>query len=153
MLAGAIVLGVFVQVYLIGSYIFGAGQGALDAHKSVGFTVHGFEVLLFLAAPLAWLPRVDLVLSMLLAVCGTLQIGFAGADKWVGGLHPVGALFVLVLATCLCAEAWSGIAPPSLLSRGRMRFAYHPDERLALALHQLFSPIALGVGETHAGPR
>lgn len=37
--ASAIVLGVFVQVYLIGSYIFGAGQGALDAHRAVGFAL------------------------------------------------------------------------------------------------------------------
>src|SRR6202007_2062150 len=35
-LALAIVLGVFVQVYLIGSYFFGAGQGALDAHAAGG---------------------------------------------------------------------------------------------------------------------
>ena len=44
-LALAIVLAVFVQVYLIGAYIFGAGQGALDAHRTVGFTAHGLEVL------------------------------------------------------------------------------------------------------------
>ena len=38
-LALAIVLGVFVQVYLIGAYIFGAGPGLLDAHRSTGFTL------------------------------------------------------------------------------------------------------------------
>src|SRR5215210_3021272 len=49
-LALAIALGVFLQVYLIGAYIFGAGSDALDAHPTVGFTVHGLEVLLFLVA-------------------------------------------------------------------------------------------------------
>jgi hypothetical protein len=100
-LACAVVLGVFVQVYLIGSYIFGAGQGALDAHETAGFVVQGLEVIVFLAALPAWLPRVDLALSLALAVIGSLQAGLAGADRWVGGLHPLLALVVLGLAAGL----------------------------------------------------
>lgn len=100
-LALVIVVAVFVQVYLIGAYIFGAGHGALEAHRSVGFTVHGFEVLLFLAAVVAWLPRSDLGLSFLLMAVGTVQIALVDAQAWAGGLHPLGALFVLVLATLL----------------------------------------------------
>src|SRR5919201_305043 len=75
-LALAIALGVFVQVYLIGAYIFGAGSDALDAHTSVGFTVHGLELLLLLVA-------------------------LADAHGWTGGLHPLGALLVLVLAAAI----------------------------------------------------
>lgn len=100
-LALMIAIGVFVQVYLIGAYIFGAGQGVLEAHQTVGFTVHGFEVLIFLAAVAAWLPLTDLGLAFLLMVLGTAQIALAGAETWAGGLHPLGALFVLVLATLL----------------------------------------------------
>jgi hypothetical protein len=59
-LALAIALGVFLQVYLIGAYIFGAGSAALDAHTTVGFSVHLVEVLLFLVALVAWLPRADI---------------------------------------------------------------------------------------------
>jgi hypothetical protein len=55
-LALLVAAGVFTQVYLIGAYIFGAGQEALDAHRPVGFTVHGFEVLILVTALLAWLP-------------------------------------------------------------------------------------------------
>ena len=33
-LAALVVVGVFVQVYLIASYIFGAGQDALDAQRT-----------------------------------------------------------------------------------------------------------------------
>src|SRR5215213_9946235 len=76
-LAVAIALGVFLQVYLIGAYIFGAGSGALDAHESAGFTVHGLEVLLFLVALVAWLPRADVGLSLLMALLGTTQIALA----------------------------------------------------------------------------
>ena len=100
-LAVAVVLGVFVQVYLIGAYIFGAGQSALDAHKTVGFTAHGFEVLIFILALVAWLPRRDVLVSLLLAVIGTAQIALASEQRWVGGLHPLLALVVLTLATTL----------------------------------------------------
>jgi hypothetical protein len=97
----AIALGVFVQVYLIGAYVFGGGQGALDAHRTVGFTVHGLEVLVLLAAVVAWLPWPDVGLSFLLATVGTVQIALASATRWTGGLHPLGALFVLLLASQL----------------------------------------------------
>jgi hypothetical protein len=98
-LALAIALGVFVQVYLIGAYIFGAGSDALDAHTGVGFSVHGLEVLLFLVALAAWLPRADIGLSLLMALLGTTQLALADAHGWTGGLHPLGALLVLALAT------------------------------------------------------
>jgi hypothetical protein len=100
-LALLVVAGVFAQVYLIGAYIFGAGSEALDAHRTVGFTLHGFEVLILLAALVAWLPRADLGLSLLMAVGGTVQLALSGAEKWTGALHPLGALFVLVLAAVL----------------------------------------------------
>ena len=115
-LALVIVLAVFVQVYLIGSYIFGAGQGALDAHRTAGFTAHGLEVLVFIAALVAWLPRRDLVLSALLAVIGTAQVALAGEHRWVGGLHPLFALVVLALAAALA-------------SRGRARHQPGPRHR------------------------
>jgi hypothetical protein len=101
----AIVLGVFVQVYLIGAYIFGAGQGALDAHETAGFTVDGFEVLVFVSALIAWVPGRDLVLSLLLAVVGTVQVALASEHRWVGGLHPLLALVVLTLAATLARRA------------------------------------------------
>lgn len=100
-LALAIAFGVFLQVYLIGAYIFGAGSDALDAHSAVGFSVHGLEVLLFLVALVAWLPRADAGLSLLMALLGTTQIALAEAHGWTGGLHPLGALLVLVLAAAI----------------------------------------------------
>ena len=104
-LSVAIVLGVFVQVYLIGAYIFGAGPGVLNVHKAAGFTVHGFEVLVFVAALVAWLPWRDLGLSLLLAVIGTVQVALASAHRFVGALHPLLALVVLTLAATLAKSA------------------------------------------------
>ena len=100
-LASAIVLGVFLQVYLIGSYIFGAGQGALDAHRTVGFALQGPELFVLLTALIARLPRLDLLLSFLVAIIGFIQAGLANAHQWVGGLHPLLALVVLSLAATL----------------------------------------------------
>jgi hypothetical protein len=107
---------VFVQVYLIGAYVFGAGEGALNAHRTVGFTAHGLEVLTFIAALVAWLSPRDLVLSALLAVIGTVQIALAGEHRWVGGLHPLLALVVLAVAAAL---AFRGRSDGRTLDRSR----------------------------------
>jgi hypothetical protein len=104
-LAAAVAVGVFVQVYLIASYFFGAGEDALDAHKGAGFAVHGFEVLVLVAALIAWLPRTDLLLSLALALIGTAQIAFAESTEWTGGLHGLTALIVLLLAGSLLTRA------------------------------------------------
>jgi hypothetical protein len=118
LLAGAIVLAVFLQVYLIGSYIFGAGQTALDAHRSIGFAVQGLEVFVLLAALAAWLPRADLVYSLLLAIIGSIQAGLASADRWVGGLHPLLALVVLALATTLAMRGMRRRRDAAVQGRG-----------------------------------
>jgi hypothetical protein len=97
----AIVLAVFAQVYLIGAYIFGAGEEALNAHKTIGWTTHGFEGIVFIAALLAWLPPADISLSFLLFAIGSGQVTLASETGWVGGLHPLLALVVLGLATAL----------------------------------------------------
>jgi hypothetical protein len=105
--ASAIVVGVFVQVYLIGSYVFGAGQGALDAHRAVGFALQGPELFVLLTALIAWLPRIDLLLSFLVAIVGFIQAFLASAHEWVGGLHPLLALVVLGLAATLALRGLS----------------------------------------------
>ena len=99
LLAVAIVVGVGLQVYLIGAYAFGAFD-ALEAHRSAGFTVHGLEVLILVIALVAWLPRGDVLLSLVLAVAGTVQLALASASgPWIAALHPFGALVVLALGT------------------------------------------------------
>ena len=91
--------GVFLQVYLIASYIFGADS--LDAHKTVGGIVHIFEVLTLIAALVA---KYERLLSLALAVIGTIQLALAGADEYVGGLHGLFALVVLALAGAILAR-------------------------------------------------
>jgi hypothetical protein len=99
--AALVVLAVVAQVYLIGAYLFGAGQDVLEAHRQVGFSTHLVECLVFVAALVAWPPRTDLLLALALAVLGTVQIALASAHGWTGGLHPLFALVVLSLAALL----------------------------------------------------
>jgi hypothetical protein len=98
-LSTLVAVGVLLQVYLIASYIFGAGGDALDAHKDAGNVVHAVEIVTFLVGLGAWWgrwPRV--VLALALPVIGTVQILFSDGDDWVGGLHGLFALAVFALA-------------------------------------------------------
>jgi hypothetical protein len=95
-----VVVGIFVQVYLIASAFFGAGGDAVDAHEGVGAAVvHPLEILVFLTALGAyWRRWGDVALGFLVAALGSAQIGLAEGEDWVGGLHGLFALIVLVLA-------------------------------------------------------
>jgi hypothetical protein len=98
-LGAVVALGVCLQVYLIAAYIYGAGSGALDAHEAVGASVYGLQVIVFLAALVAWWGRRrEVVLAVALLLVGTVQYGLASGDEWVGALHGLLALAVLGLA-------------------------------------------------------
>lgn len=106
--AAIVVVGVFVQAYLITAYATGAGEDALDAHSFVGgIIVHLSEAIVFLSALGAYWGRWGRVgLGFFLLLLGTVQIFLSPPDEdpasgWVHGLHGLGALFVLVLAAVI----------------------------------------------------
>jgi hypothetical protein len=96
-----VILGVFVQVYLIAAYIFGAGSSALDAHKALGNVVLLAEILAGVAGVVAWRGSPLMGMSIGLPVIGVVQILLAQATDWVGGLHGFFALLVVGLAFSL----------------------------------------------------
>jgi hypothetical protein len=103
--ASIIVIGVFVQVYLIAAYFMGAGDSALDAHGFVGgLVIHGSELLVFLTAIVAfWRMWGWIAVNFGLFVFGTIQIFLLPPDEdpgspWLHALHGLFALFVLVYA-------------------------------------------------------
>jgi hypothetical protein len=103
--ASIIVIGVFVQVYLIAAYAMGAGEGALDAHGFVGgLVIHGSELLVFLTALAAfWGMWRWIAVNFGLFVFGTIQIFLLPPDEdpgspWLHALHGLFALFVLLYA-------------------------------------------------------
>ena len=56
-------------------------------------------MLVFIAALVAyWKQWARMAPAFALAVVGTIQLGFADADEWVGGFHGLLALVVLILA-------------------------------------------------------
>jgi hypothetical protein len=111
-LASIIVVGVFVQAYLIASYAMGAGDDALDAHGVVGgLFIHGAELLVFLTAFGAWPKQWRWIgFTFLLFVFGTIQIFLLPPDEdpaspWVHGLHGLFALIVAVWAAVIARRA------------------------------------------------
>jgi hypothetical protein len=121
-LVGVLALGILAQVYLIASYIFGAGADALDAHKNLGNAINGVEIAVFVAGLVAWWARWGRVgLALALPVLGTIQIAFSNGDDWVGGVHGLLALLVFALAGTLshaCREDL-GLARARGAARGR----------------------------------
>jgi len=123
--AALVVVGVFVQVYLITSYFAGAGDGAKDAHGVVGFLfVHGLEAITFLASLGAYWGRWRWVgWSFLLILFGTVQIFLAPSVEdpgsgWVHGLHGLFALFVALLAAYIARNGWRELRPRSAPAGG-----------------------------------
>ena len=81
--AGAAVVGMIVQLYLIGGFIFGE-TGWLDAHKDFGKAVHLAYILTFISALVAAWPNWRATLwPFVLAVLGSIQAFLAG-----GGTSP-----------------------------------------------------------------
>jgi hypothetical protein len=113
-LAATVMVGVFVQVYLIATVAFGGGEDALDAHKGIGQLVHLLEILAFLAALIAvWPNWRKSGWPFALAVVGSVQAFLAAeADSgsaWVHGFHGMLALFVLLLAVLVMGQAASAL--------------------------------------------
>ncbi len=110
-LASIIVVGIFVQAYLITAYVTGEPD-ALDLHGTLGFAIlHPLELIVFLTAFGAW-PRAWkwIGFTFLLFVVGTIQIFLSPPDEdpssgWVHGFHGLLALVVLVLAAVIAHRA------------------------------------------------
>lgn len=103
-LAALVALGVCLQVYLIASYFSGAAD-ALDLHKAIGEIMRGVELLVFLAALGAWWRNWGKIGHAFgLAAVGTIQISLTSSDEWVGGLHGLLALVILVMAVFIVKD-------------------------------------------------
>lgn len=117
------VVGMFVQVYLIGGFIFGE-TGWLDTHKDLGMLVHLFYILTFLSALLAaWPNWRTTTWPFSLAVVGSIQAFLAGGgnvggdDGALHGFHAALVPIVFVLALMIAWRAWGrlqGTAEPAV---------------------------------------
>ena len=112
--ATLVVVGVFLQAFSITAYVRGAGDSALDMHSAVGGITYLIEIVVFLAALVAWWKQWKVIaLAFSLPLIGTIQlilVGDTGKDGgWVNGLHGLFALVVLVLAAFIAHRAMKAL--------------------------------------------
>ncbi len=118
--AGAAVVGMIVQLYLIGGFIFGE-TGWLDAHKDFGKAVHLAYILTFISALVAAWPNWRATLwPFVLAVLGSIQAFLAGGgnvtdgnDAGIHAFHAALVPIVFVLALWIGWRAWTTIQESS----------------------------------------
>jgi uncharacterized membrane protein len=107
-LATLFFVAVLVQVFLAGVGTFGdhvakvEDASSFDAHRGLGFALGGVAVLLLILAAAARASRATWIGALVLAVLAfVLQSVLAGAgedNKWVGGLHALDGMVILLLA-------------------------------------------------------
>jgi hypothetical protein len=118
--AALAVVGMAVQVYLIGGFIFGE-DGWLDTHKNLGMVVHLFYILTFVSALVAAWPNWRATTwPFVLAVLGSIQ-AFLAAGGGVGGdngaLHAFHAALVPIVFLIALVIAWRAYTALGLGSR------------------------------------
>jgi hypothetical protein len=114
-LAGLFVLGVLVQVFLAGVGIFGinarkvASATSLDPHRAWGSVLMLVSLVLLVLALVAWRSLATVISTFVLAVLVIVaQSGLAAAgesNKWMGGLHALDGMLILLLSLWLTFAA------------------------------------------------
>ena len=115
-LAALFVLGVLLQVYLAGIGIFGinsakvANATSLDPHRAWGTVLMVLSLILLVLALIAWASRATVIWTFVLALLVIIaQSGLAAAgesNKWIGGLHALDGMIILLLSLWLAIKAW-----------------------------------------------
>ena len=95
-LTGIFALGAFIQPFTAGLGIFGEG---FDAHRSLGFLLHGLTLAGVIAAVMSPTRRRDAPLGLLLFLVVTIQLFLVNAGSaGIQALHPVLGVTSLLLA-------------------------------------------------------
>jgi hypothetical protein len=114
-LAAFFVLGVLVQVYLAGIGIFGinsakvANATSLNPHRAWGTVLMVLSLILLILALIAWASRATViwtfVLALLVIVAQTALAAAGENSKWIGGLHALDGMVILLLSLWLAITA------------------------------------------------
>ena len=118
------VIGVLVQVYLIGGFLFGE-SGWLDTHRDMGKLVHLFYVLTFVSALVAaWPEWRKTGWPFALAALGTVQAFLAGGSGFEkgqdGALHAFHAALVPIVFVIAFMIAWRALLREKRLTAKNM---------------------------------
>ncbi len=111
-----VAVGVLWQAFTIVSYVRGAGDEARELHVIGAYVTHNLEIVVFVAALVAfWGDWRRVGFALLLPLYGTFQVFVIGdTDEpggWVNGLHGLLALVVLLQATALAADGARHLYP------------------------------------------
>jgi hypothetical protein len=102
-------LGVVVQFFLAGLYVFGGTS--IESHRVLGFILAAAALLLVILALVGRLPRKTVLLTLLLLGLGVLQSVLVNVDiEDVAALHPVNALLVAFVAYVLMQRSRAYLA-------------------------------------------
>jgi Family of unknown function (DUF6220) len=97
-------------VFSFGDHDVAGGTSAFDAHKTLGFTLAGVAVVIFILALIARAGALSLVLCAVLIVQTTLLqsllAGLADNTALFGGLHALDGILILGIAGFLYARVW-----------------------------------------------
>jgi Family of unknown function (DUF6220) len=114
-LAAFFVVGVLIQVYLAGIGIFGinstkvAHATSLDPHRTWGTVLMVLSLILLILALIAWASRTTViwtfVLALLVIVAQTALAAAGENSKWIGGLHALDGMVILLLSLWLAITA------------------------------------------------
>lgn len=114
-LAGVFALAVVAQVFLAGIGTFGdhnrqiADATSFDPHRAFGEILGGVAVLLFLVTLAARAAKATMigafVLALLTQVAQPVFASAADHGDWVGGLHALDGVFILLLSIWLAGSA------------------------------------------------
>jgi hypothetical protein len=114
--AAFFVLGVLVQVFLAGVGVFGinaskvADASSFDPHRAWGTVLMVIALVLLILALIAWASRATVIGTLVLALLVIVaQSGLAAAgdsNKWLGGLHALDGMVILLLSLWLAVTAW-----------------------------------------------
>jgi hypothetical protein len=99
-LAVLFLLGVVIQVFLAGLFVFGGTS--IDTHRVLGFILMGVALLMLVLAAVGRLPRGTALLTVLLLALSVLQTVLVNVDiDEVEALHAVNALAIAFVASVL----------------------------------------------------
>jgi hypothetical protein len=102
-------LGVVVQFFLAGLYVFGGTS--IESHRVLGFILAAAALLLVILALIGRLPRKTVLLTVLLLGLSVLQSVLVNVDiEDVAALHPVNALLVAFVAYVLMQRSRAYLA-------------------------------------------
>ncbi|HEX9541551.1 MAG TPA: DUF6220 domain-containing protein [Streptosporangiaceae bacterium] len=115
-LSALFVVGVLAQVFLAGVGVFGmnapkvADSSSFDAHRGFGFVLMVISLLLLVLALVARQSMrttiSTLVLALLTVIAQSVLASLGDNNKWLGGLHALDGMLILLLALWIAFLGW-----------------------------------------------